>query len=360
MTRGKTVLGVMGALLLIAVYALPARAADIPSDFSLQVTPSPLVLSVKPGTKTTTELKIRNSSSGTENLKIEPRSFTYKSSTGQVELDDTAPPAVAPWISFSAPKFSVQSGQWYSEQVVFNVPKDAGFSYSFALVISRQSDPKPTTGGRLIKGSLAVFSLINVDRPGAKSNLEVVSFSSARHLYEYLPATFDIRFRNNGNTITQPYGNIFVQRTANSKKPLATLAVNANKGYILPNTERTVSASWNDGFATYQTEAQPDGSTKKHLSVDWSQLSHFRIGRYTAHLVAVYSDGQHDVPIEGNVTFWVIPWRAILGLIALIVALWLLSRWRNKRRTEKAVKRALAAHEAGQKKTDKQTEEKKA
>ena len=92
--------------------------------------------------------------------------------------------------------------------------------------------------------------------------------------------------------------------------------------------------------------SQPDGSTTKHLSVDWSQLSHLRIGRYTAKLVAVYSDGAHDVPIEGVVTFWVIPWRAILLFIAVVVGLWLLARWRGKRRTEKAVRRALAAQAA--------------
>src|SRR4029077_5175712 len=119
----------------------------------------------------------------------------------------------------------------------------------------------------------------------------------------YLPATLSVRFRNTGNTIVQPYGNIFVQRSANTKTPLATLAVNAANGYILPDTERTMSAQWNDGFAAYHSTLQPDGSTTEHLSVDWSKLSHFRIGRYTAKLVAVYSDGNHDVPIEGTVTF---------------------------------------------------------
>jgi hypothetical protein len=49
------------------------------------------------------------------------------------------------------------------------------------------------------------------------------------------------------------------------------------------------------------------------------------------------------------VTFWVIPWRAILLSIAGLVGLWFLGRWRNKRRTEKAVRRALAAQEAARK-----------
>jgi len=304
------------------------------------------------------ELKIHNSGSGSEDLKIEPRTFTYNSSSGNVDLDSDTPPAIASWIGFSQARFTIAPGQWVTEQISLNVPKEAGFSYSFAVVISRQNNPKPAPGSRAINGSLAVFTLVNVDRPGAKSSLQVVSFTASKRLYEYLPATLDIRFRNDGNTISQPFGNIFIQRGSKDKTPLAALSVNATKGYILPGTERTVTTEWNDGFAAYQSVRQPDGTDKKHLSVDWSKFSHFRIGRYTAKLVAVYNDGQHDVPIEGTVTFWVVPWRAILLFIAVVTGLWFLARWRNKRRTEKAVKRALAAHEAAQKQAAAKAEEK--
>jgi len=327
-----------------------AFAANPPQgDFNLQVTPSPLVATVTPGLKSTEQIKIRNGSTASEQLKIEPRAFNFNSATGKVDLQDTVTPPIAAWISFSAQKFTVQPGQWFTEDVIFNVPKDAGFSYSFALVISRQFNPKPQGGSRAINGSLAIFSLINVDRPGAKSSLKIVSFTSTRHLYEYLPATLNIRFHNTGNTIVQPYGNLFLQHSASSKSPLATLPVNGTRGYILPGTERTITASWNDGFATYKTVQQPNDNPKQKLQLDWSKLSHFRIGRYTAKLIAVYSDGSHDVPIEGTVTFWVVPWRAILVFIAVAVGLWFLGRWRNKRRTEKAVKRALAAQAAATK-----------
>lgn len=352
MKRGRSLVGAFGVALLLVtggVLGQVTHADTTPSDFNLQVSPSPLVTTVQPGVKTHLDLKVHNSGSGSEDLKIEPRSFTFDSKTGKVNLQDTSPGAIAGWVSFSSPKFTVPSGQSFTEQVILNVPKSAGFSYSFALVISRQKTPTPTGSERIINGSLAVFTLVNVDRPGAKSDLHVVNFSVSRHLYEYLPASLSVRFSNVGNTIVQPYGNIFIQRSSSSKDPLATLAVNETQGYILPGTERTVTASWNDGFATYQPVSQPDGSTKNHLSVDWSKLSHFRIGRYTAHLVAVYNDGHHDVPIEGTVTFWVIPWRAILAFIAIVVGLWFLGRWRNKRRTEKAVKRALAAQAAANK-----------
>jgi archaellum component FlaF (FlaF/FlaG flagellin family) len=307
------------SLLLVSGLGSVTHAADPPSDFSLQVTPSPLVATVKPGTKTQLELKIRNGGSDTENLKIEPRSFSLNSNSTQVNLQDTTPPDISSWIGFSAPKFTVQPGQWFSEQVILNVPKTAGFSYSFALVISRQSDPQPTNGGRLIRGSLAVFTLVNVDRPGATSNLEVKDFSATKKVYEYLPATFTVRFRNNGNTIAQPYGNIFVQRSTNSTAPYATLAVNEAKGYILPGTERTVTATWKDGFPAYRAITNPDGTISYKLVWNWGDLSKLRIGRYTAHLVAVYSQAGRDTPIDGEVTFWVIPWKILLVLLVLVL-----------------------------------------
>jgi hypothetical protein len=338
--------------LLLLVGSLPgtvhAATAPIPSDFNLQVSPSPLVTTIKPGTKSSVDLHVHNSGSGTENLRIEPRSFKYDSKTGDVTLEDGAPPIISGWMTFSAQKFSVLSDQTFTQTVNFNVPKDAGFSYSFALVVSRQEQPKPQGSEQIIAGSLAVFTLVNVDRPGAKSELQVVGFTSAKKLYEYLPATLSVRFRNSGNTIVQPSGNIFIQRTAHTPKPMAALPVNEKQGYILPGTERTVSAQWKQGFAVYQTTADSSKPTQ-HLSVDWGKLKQFRIGRYTAKLVAVYSDGQHDVPIEGVVTFWVIPWKAISLTIALIVLLYLFFRWRGKRRTEKAVKRALAARDAADK-----------
>jgi subtilisin family serine protease len=290
----------------------------VPNDFNLQITPSPLVITVTPGTKSQTELKIRNGSTGTEQLKIEARSFTLENDSTKVNLQDTTPRDIGTWMSFSQPRFTALPGQWISEQITFTVPKTAGFSYSFALVISRQSDPKPTNAGRLIKGSVAVFTLVNVDRPGATSELQVSSFTASKHVYDYLPATFSVKFKNTGNTIAQPYGNIFVSRSGKGRNPLGTLVVNESKGYILPGTERAITASWSDAFPVYKS-VDSNGSSAQKLIWNWGDLSKLRIGRYTAHLVAVYNQAGRDVPIEGSVSFWVIPWKILLLLLIILV-----------------------------------------
>ncbi|MDB5177256.1 MAG: exported protein of unknown function [Candidatus Saccharibacteria bacterium] len=311
------------AVAVTAAYGLmqPA-AAQQPSDFSLQVTPSPIVTTLKPGTQTTLEMKIRNAGTGTENLKIEPRKFTVDKKSGEVKLDDTTAPDIASWISYSSPKFTVKPGEWFTQKITIALPKDTGFSYSLALVISRTNAPDvPSASTRLIKGSVAVFTLINVDRPGATRKLEIEKFSTSAGIYEYLPATVNINFKNIGNTIVQPYGNVFIQHGSGDQTPIATLPVNDKGGYILPGSERLLTTNWEDGFPRYEISKDASGNEKKTEIWDWSKLSNFRIGRYTAKLIAVYNDGQRDVPIEQEITFWVLPWKIMLGALVVVLVL---------------------------------------
>ena len=321
-TRFRWLAG-FGVIVFTAALLAPqlVHAQVPPSDFALQVSPSPIVTTLKPGATTELELKIRNQSSGSEELKIEPRSFTVSSTDGQVALDDTTPPEIASWVSFSAPTFTVKTGEVFTEKIRIALPKDTGFSYSFALLISRKNNPQPVSGGRVIKGSLAVFTLINVDRPGATRKLEVKKFVTSKGVYEYLPATVNVEFRNIGNSIVQPYGNIFIQRSSKDNSPIATLPVNEKKGYILPGSNRTLDTQWTTGFPSYKTVTQADGSQKTTTVWDWSKISQLRIGRYTAKLVAIYNDGQRDIPIEQEISFWVIPWKILLGFLVVILLL---------------------------------------
>jgi hypothetical protein len=135
-----------------------------------------------------------------------------------------------------------------------------------------------------------------------------------------------MKFKNTGNTILQPQGNIFIQRSLNSKSSINVINVNPQSGYILPGTDRLISSQWANGFPAYQTVITPSGSSKTTLNWNWSKLSTIRIGRYVGSLVAVYNNGLHDVPLQANVSFWVIPWKLLIVLLILailiIIGLW--------------------------------------
>ncbi len=326
-------------LLVVGLLASIARAVDQSNGFSLQVSPSPLVATIKPGETKDLELKIRNAGAETEELKIESRKFSVNRQTGEVSLDDAAPSEIAQWVTYSAPKFKVNPGEWYTQKIHVALPKQSGFSYSLALIISRTQNPQATESGRLIKGSVAVFTLLNVDRPGAVRKIDITEFKASQSIYEYLPAQFSISFRNTGNTIVQPYGNVFIQRGSNDTTPIATLPVNDKGGYLLPDTPRTLDTTWSIGFPVF--ESPQAGSSDRHLRWDWSKMADFRIGPYTAKLVAIYNDGERDVPIEREVTFWVIPWRTILIITAVVGLLLYLRHKQIQRKTRKAVQKAL-------------------
>jgi hypothetical protein len=310
MTRwlGLYILATVGLFSLVGFKVL-AQSSD--GGISLQVAPSPLVSSIKPGESKKLELKIRNNGDKTENLKIELKSFNQDGQSGQININDTAPSDISDWVSFSSATFSAKPGEWFNEYINVNMPKTAGFSYSFVVLISRQAESGTSPSQMAIRGSLAVFTLINVDRSDALRKLEVSNFSVEHRVYEYLPAKFNVTIKNGGNTIVQPYGNIFIQRSSN-QAAISTLPLNEAKAYILPNTSRTVSSEWKDGFPVHVATGNNGKPTR--LEWNWDNLKNLRIGRYTAKLVGAYNDGQRDIPLEATLTFWVLPWKMLIGL----------------------------------------------
>src|SRR5690242_6720435 len=96
------------AALALLFATLPIHAATTPvepDDFSLDVNPSVLSASVKPGTKTQLELKIRNAGEKAEKLKIETRSFTISQESKDIKLSTSTPADLAKWVSYANPTF---------------------------------------------------------------------------------------------------------------------------------------------------------------------------------------------------------------------------------------------------------------
>jgi hypothetical protein len=284
--------------------------------FSLQVTPSPLIATVKPGETTELELKIRNTNTKPETLVMGIRSFEVNQINGEIELSESTVGELENFVSFKSPVFTLDAGQWFDQKIIVSLPEDTGFSYSFAVTISRDKQVVPEEGSSAIEGSVAVFTLLTVDKPGAVRSFEVTEFKTEKNLYEYLPAKFTLKIKNTGNVIVQPKGNLFTQRSSNDSNPISTIPINNEGGYILPDTERTFEIKWDDGFPLFKTNPNT-GQT--NLEWNFANSSSFRIGKYTAQFVAIYDDGERDVPIVGEVSFWVIPWKQLILFFAALL-----------------------------------------
>jgi hypothetical protein len=297
---------------------------------NIEISPLPIELTVKPGSTTTTDLRVRNSGTQPEQLKASLKTFEAEGADGHIVLHDPTPADdFTKWVSFDKTVFTAPPGQWQTIKMTVSPPKSAAFGYYYAVQFELANPPKPQPGTARLQGAVAIFVLLNVDSPGASRRIEVTHFSADHTTYEFLPASFNIQVRNTGNVHTAPHGNIFIKR---GNHQVAALSVNSTEGMVLPKSNRIFYANWSDGFPVY-TEVKDDngqpikdanGNIKHQLKWDFSKVSKLRFGHYTANLVLVYNDGQRDVPISGTLSFWVIPWRLvaiIFGILALIAGL---------------------------------------
>lgn len=348
----KRIGNVAGISLVLFSVLMPSAAAYAQSvtggntttrpPISLTTSPIPLSIVTKPGQTVTADLRVKNNSTRSEKLKIELLKFTANGETGTPQLRDREPKDIYfNWVSFAEPTFTAEPNVWKTVKMTIKTPPEAAFGYYLAVLFSRASPDKPTGGSSAVEGGVASLVLLDVETPGAKREAKIVSLTATRKVYEFLPADFEIRLKNQGNVHVSPTGSIFIkQGGVQIGKPLD---FNTQRGNILPGSSRLFKESWTDGFPVYVDHTEGSKTTRS-LKWDFSRIQDLRIGQYTATLVAVYDDGQRDIPIEATVSFWVIPWR-ILGtglLILLLIGLgiWFSLRglWSNIRRPKSAKK----------------------
>ncbi len=309
-------IGFLTTPILVGLTEQARAATNSASDFNIQVSPSPLVVKLPPGRTQTAIITVRNFSNHAETLYPHLGSFTIDKNSHNVQLQESAPSELKNWVSFKESSLTIPAGGTQNLSVVFSTPTNVGFSYSAAITLARQGSTADSQGVNL-RGTVAVFCLINIDRPDAKRQLSISSLASDKEQYQYLPAAFKLTISNNGNVIDQPKGTLFIQRAFNDTKPIASIRLNPGSNYVLPGTSREFTAEWGDGFPVYIKR----DSGKPRLSWDWKRVHQLRFGKYVAKAVLVYNDGQRDIPVVAAKTFWVIPWTLLLVILLVCVIL---------------------------------------
>lgn len=300
----------------------PPPAAVQPID--LTVSPITINLATDPGESVRSAIRVFNNGTDTEYLEIELAKFSADSTganptISKFDLEDT----YQNWMSFDEPQFEVKAGEWKTVNFTFAPTNEAALGYYYAIIVKRQAETQDEAT-TIITGAPAILVLANVYSPNAVQRLELSDFSMSKKFYEYLPAEFNVKIANTGNIHASPLGNIFIDH--GDKKDIAVLSINKGNGLVLPGTERTFKTSWADGFPAYvpvmengQEKRDANGNIVYELKWDFSKITQLRIGKYTANLLMVYDNGERDVPIESQLTFWVIPWKILLGVAVLVI-----------------------------------------
>lgn len=300
---------------------------------NLTLSPVSLALETDPGVPVSTTIKIRNNSQLPERLTISFGSFIADESGQKPQLLDPAPnQEFLKWMTADPGNLTVNSGEWANVNLTFAPPTTAALGYYYAVYISR-SQQEVKAGETLVQGSPAILVLTTVKSPNAKRQLELTDFQVTQPFTEFLPQTFQVTVKNTGNIHVVPTGNIFID--GQRQKDLAVLSINPAAASVLPQSSRTFTVAWNDGFPFYYPPdaTAPPSTGFRFMSLEWdlARANTFRAGPYTAHLLMVYDNGERDVPIESFVSFWVLPWKLLLlGLgITLFAIVGIASTLRN-------------------------------
>ncbi|MDB5169138.1 MAG: exported protein of unknown function [Candidatus Saccharibacteria bacterium] len=328
---------VLAAVLLLTIgiqaVSLPAASAA-QEGFNILTSPLPIKLTTAPGKTVSAELRLKNQSNSNETIKVGLMRFGAQGDLGRPNLFDLTPKdTYANWVHFSPSQFVAEPGVWKTVKMTIDVPSDASLGYYMAVTFGRAAQAGQADATN-VKGAAATLVLLDVHTGNEVRKLQLVDFSSQHKLYEYLPASFNIRVRNSGNIYLAPTGNIFIQR---GSKPVSTIVFNEAGGSVLPSSNRQFSVAWKSGFPLFTDKVvngkpvlDKKGNPVQELRWKFSDADKFRFGHYTAKLLLVYDNGQNDVPLESELSFWVLPWKILLVLfvIFLVVAygIWTLSR----------------------------------
>lgn len=319
----------IGAILsVLAASLLPGVTFAQSQPTSLSTSPVSRVLQVSPGRTVTTTLDVEDNSATPLPIKVQLETFRPYGNKGQAQIVNTAPnSAYISWVHFSQTSFTAQPGVWTAIKMTVSPPSTAALDYYYAVLIKPQAPVSPLNhNGAVIKGYNAILILLNVESPNAHPKLSVVNFSASHTIYEYLPATFDISVDNPGNVFMAPTGDIYVSRSNNFAKTIATIPINYAQGNVIPGSNRVFQQNWTDGFPVFvpkTVDGQPvvskSGKPIETLQWDFSRTNKFRFGEYYAKMVLVYNNGTRDVPVTAVVSFWVIPWKIIGGTVIVLI-----------------------------------------
>lgn len=286
-----------------------------PGPINLTLSPTFLNLATDPGQAVSSQLKITNNNNFTEYLKVDVAKYEITQGGERINVLKVTPEDdFAKWISFSEDSFTVAPNQTKNLKFTINPPKEAALGYYYALIVSRirEQESKDTA---VVTGAPVFSVLLEVRSPNAKRELQLLDFSTDSLFYEYLPTTFNITLKNTGNLHIVPSGDVFIDW--GGQKDTAILKANPGRGNILPQSKRTFDTIWSDGFAVRVPQPK-DGKITYTTKWDFTKANKFRIGKYTAHLLVVYDNGQRDIPLEATASFWVIPWKIIIGVVLIL------------------------------------------
>ena len=319
-----TLLSTLAVLIAVApmeaAYAVPTPSPSSPNAVgqALEIAPPIINVSGDPGQKIDTKISLRDVSTSSLRVTSEINDFTANGEDGtpKILLDqkERTPYSIADWIS-PLPALTLKAKEVKELPVSIQIPKDASPGGYYGVIRFSAAPPDMKESGVALSASLGTLVFLRVNGE-AKESMTIESFfvtsdgEKKEGVFEGIPFTFVERIKNTGNIYEQPSGRILI--TDMFGNPAANVNVNLEQRNILPGTTRKFTQEFN----------------KDALG------NRFLFGLYNAKMTLTYGNKQ---TLSSSLSFWVIPYKLIIGIIIALIALVIGARVMLRRYTDRAV-----------------------
>lgn len=290
------------------VYKVERLPDDrVVGDFVLG--PGKIELEIAPGESKTVLLKVANRIGETKifDVDVEDMGPSPDPIRSLVLLgDDRGPYTLRDYISIPERQFALDHARRALIPVTISIPPDAEPSghYGSVLVKTVTQEVATDEDGRPLPSSAIVSrigTLFFVTIPGdieTGGSLKDFSIQNGKTWFEKGPISFQILYNNTGSRHLNPYGEIRITNMFGEEVGFVEL----EPWYTLPKSERLREITWNREVL---------------------------YGKYTATILL--NRGYDNIVDEQSITFWVIPWKIVLGgFVALFIVFFLLRAFFRK------------------------------
>lgn len=291
---GKRFASVLIAFSLLVFLVSPLTTTAQGGGQGLEISPPLLDLKGDPGQTIKSEIRVRNVTKDTLVVNAQFEDFVASGEDGQPKIllnpDEKSPYSIKDWLG-ATQSVTLAPEQRETIPVTINIPQDASPGGHYGVIRFTGASPELEGTGVSLSASVGTLVLVNVSgdvKESAKiAELFVSQKSKRASLFEYGPLDLTLRIENDGNIHLQPKGTI--QVTNMFGKTVYLSQINQDGRNVLPSSVR---------------------------KFEQSMGGKLMFGPYKLKADVVY--GSNNQITSDTVTFWVIPYKIIIGTILII------------------------------------------
>ena len=286
---------------------------------AISISPPVMEIDIVPGNSIEKTIEVGNETDQEKFYTVGIRKFEMVGEEGYqkfLPIEEGDNFGVASWIKYEENNIIVSPKGSRKFIFTIDVPENADPGGHYASIyFSAGQLTEEDADDSMVGVEAQIHSLILVRVAGdiaEKAEIEQFGIKGDKTSVNCPPVAFVWKLKNSGNVHIRAQGNIEIKDMFGRRAEL----IDANpKNYrALPEATRKIEAWWGD---MSNADSSESGNFFQEAE---REFSNFAIGKYSAKLDIVYGEGNKNF-LSKEISFWIIPWRILLLILAAFAVL---------------------------------------